>query len=66
MLQRENMPFSIGNIRRSRSVELLASLVMLISVVAFVDFRTTYGLIVYLLFAVVLMTAVRVVTAGGI
>ncbi len=63
MLQRENMPFSIGNIRRSRSVELLASLVMLISVVAFVDFRTTYGLYVSLLFAVVLMTAVRVVTA---
>ena len=36
---------------------------MLIGVVAFVDFRTTYGLYVSLLFAVVLMTAVRVVTA---
>ena len=63
MLQRETTPFSFRNMRRSRSIELLASLVMLIGVAAFVDFHTAYGVIISLLFAVVLMTAVRVVTA---
>ncbi len=46
---------------RSRSIELLASLVILICVAAFVDLHKTYGVIVSLLFAAVLMTAVRVV-----
>ncbi len=63
MLQRETTPFSFRNMRRLRSIGFLASLVMLIGVAAFVDFYTTYGVIVSVLFAVVLMTAVRVVTA---
>jgi len=57
------MPFSFRSIRRSRSVELLASLVLLMSVAGFVDLHTVYGMIVSLLFAFVLVTAVRVVTA---
>jgi len=57
------MPFLFRNIRRSRSIELLASLVMLIGVAAFVDFHKTYGVVVSLVFAAVLMTAVRVVVA---
>ena len=57
------MPFSFRSIRRSRSVELLASLVLLMGVAAFVDLHTIYGVIVSLLFAFVLVAAVRVVTA---
>ena len=49
--------------RQSRSIELLASLVLLIGAAAFIEIHTTYGVIVSLLFAVVLITAVRVVTA---
>ncbi len=63
MLQPETMPFSFRSIRRSRSVELLASLVLLMSVAGFVDLHTAYVMIVSLLFAFVLVTAVRVVTA---
>ncbi len=54
------MPFLFRKIRRSRSIELLASLVMLIGVAAFVDFHRTYGVVISLLFAAVLVTAVRV------
>jgi hypothetical protein len=57
------MPFSFRKMRRLRSVELLASLVLLIGVAAFIEIHATYGVIVNLLFAVVLITAVRVVTA---
>ncbi len=57
------MPFLFQKIRRSRSIELLASLVMLISVAAFVDFHKTYGVVISLLFAAVLITAVRVAAA---
>jgi len=63
VLQPETMPFSFRSIRRSRSVELLASLVLLMGVAGFVDLHTTYEVIVSLLFAFVLVTAVRFVTA---
>lgn len=56
------MSYSIGNLRRSRSIELLASLLLLIVVAAFFDIRTVHGVIISLLFAFVLVSAVRVVT----
>lgn len=56
------MPFSFRSIRRSQSIELLASLVLLICIAAFIDPRTTHGAIVSLLFAFVLIAAVRSVT----
>ena len=59
------MPFIFQKIRRLRSIELLASLVMLICVAAFVDHHKTCGVIVSLLFAAILMTAVRVVAADN-
>ena len=55
------MPFLFRKIRRSQSIELLASLVMLIGVAAFVDFHKAYGVVISLLFAAVLVTAVRVI-----
>jgi Ion channel len=52
-------------IRRSRSIELLASLILLIVVISFLDLESTYGVVISLLFAFVLLTAIRVVTDEG-
>ena len=59
------MPFIFKKIRRLRSIELLASLVVLICVAAFFELHKTYGVIISLLFAAVLVTAVRVVATGN-
>jgi hypothetical protein len=63
--QRETMPFSFRNIRRSQSIELLASLVLLMCLAAFGDLHRTYAVIVSLLFAFVLVTAVRAATGDN-
>ena len=63
MHKHEAMPLLFRKVRRLRSIGLLASLVMLIGAAAFIDFHKTYGVIVSLLFAIVLVTAVRVVVA---
>ena len=57
------MPFWFRNMRRSRSIELLASLLLLMGVAPFVEIHTTYGVIVPILTLAVLLAAVRVVTA---
>ncbi len=56
------MRLTFRSIQASKSIELLAALVLLLVAVSFVDMETIYGLVVAVLFAAVFLTAVRVMT----
>jgi len=52
----------LRTIQASKSIELLAALVLLLVSVSFVDMESVHGMVVSVLFAAVILTAVRVTT----